>query len=203
MVMVTLIKNNPRKTVFAAENETVKEIMEKNDVSYGNASVALDGGTLSAGEINKTLDQLGVKEKVVISVLAHKDNAASAVIQGSACVITSNMTAEQIKRYAKFHPEALTMYDEDDEPVYAIAYDEKGPGSIDNNGAIFGAATDANGHATITVLLDPTTEDVETKVFEELGRALLNLNDLEDQLLEGISKLDEEEAEIRAKISRV
>lgn len=203
MVKVTLITNNPRKVVMAEETKTVKQIMDENDVNYGNASVSIDGGVLNAGEINKSLSDLGVKEKVVISVLAHKDNAASAVIQGSACIVTSGMTAEQIKRYKKFHPEALVMYDEDDEPVFAMSYDEEGPGSIDNNGAVFGAAVDAEGHATITVLLDPTSENLEELVFDKLGRALLNLNDLEEQLLEGIGKLDEEEAAIRAQIHRM
>lgn len=202
MVKITLISNNPRKVVMAEETKTVKQILEENDVNYGNASVAVDGGTLSAGEINKTLSDLGVKEKAVISALAHKDNAATAVIQGAACVITSSMTAEQIKRYKKFHPESLVMYDEDDDPVFAIGYDEEGPGSIDNNGAVFGAATDAEGHATITVMLDPTNENLEELVFDKLGRALLNLNDLEAQLIEGISKLDEEESAIRAQIRR-
>jgi hypothetical protein len=201
MVKVTLITNNPRKTVFAEETKTVKQILDENDVSYGNAATAVDGATLNAGEINKTLDELGIKEKVVISVLAHKDNAAKATIQGAACVITSSMTPEQIQRYKKFHPESLTMYDEDNEPVYAISYDPEGPGSIDCNGAIFGAATNAEGFATITVVLDPTAEDKQQLVFDKLGRALLNLNDLEKQLLENISDLDEEEAAIRAAIT--
>jgi len=203
MVRVTLVTNNPRKTILAEETKTIKAILEENGVNYTNAATAVDGATLSAGEINKTLAELGVEEKVVISVLAHKDNAAKAVISGSACVVTSAMTAEQIKRYKKFHPEALVMYDEDDEPVFAIGYNDKTPGSIDNNGAVFGPATDAEGHATITVLLDPTKEDVENDVYEKLGRALLNLNDLEEQLIAGIAKLDEEEASIKAKITRV
>ena len=203
MVRVTLVTNNPRKVVLVEETKTVKQILDENNVNYGNAATAVDGATLNAGEINKTLAELGVQEKVVISVLAHKDNAAKATIVGSACVITSAMTADQIKRYKKFHPEALIMYDEDDEPVFGIGYNDNTPGSLDNNGAVFGPSCDAEGHAQITVLMDPTTEDVEQKVYEELGRALLNLNDLEDQLIEGIAKLDEEETAIRAKITRV
>lgn len=202
MVKVTLITNNPRKVVFAEETKTVKEILDENSISYSNAATAVDGGTLGAGEINKTLEQLGVKEKVVISVLAHKDNAVKAVIHGSACIITSAMTPEQIQRYKKFHPESLTMYDEDDDPVYALSFTEDGPGSIDNNGAIYSVATDAEGHATITVVLDPANEDKEALVFDELGRALANLDELETNLLNNIGDLDEEEANIRAKITR-
>lgn len=203
MVRVTLITNNPRKTIPAEETKTVKQILEENDVSYANAATAIDGATLNAGEINKSLQELGVKDKVVISVLAHKDNAAKATINGAACVITSSMTPEQIQRYKKFHPEALTMYDEDDEYVYAIGYDPEGPGSIDNNGAVFGAAKNADGFATITVVLDPTNEDMEQLVFDELGYAIMHLNEMEEYLLDGIEKLDKEETEIKRNITRL
>lgn len=203
MVRVTLVTNNPKKVILAEETKTVKQILEDNDVTYGNAATMLDGAVLNAGEINRTLKDLGVVDKVVISVLAHKDNAAKAVIMGSACVITSGLTAEQIKRYKQFHPEALTMYDDDDEPVFMIGYDEDTPGSINGNGALFGPACDAEGHATITIGLDPACEDKEKEVYEKLGRALLHLDDIEAQLIEGIAKLDEEEAEIKSKITRV
>lgn len=201
MIRVTLITNNPRKTVIAEETKTIKQLLDENDVSYGSAATALDGATLSASEMNKTLAELGVTEKAVVSVLAHKDNAAKAVINGSACVITSTLTAEQIKKYKKFHPEALVLYDED-EPVFAIGYDPEGPGSIDGNGAMFGSAVDSEGHATITVMLDPAEEDLEGLVFDRIGRALLNLKELEDLLLEKVGDIEAEEAEIRAAITR-
>lgn len=203
MVRVTLITNNPRKTVMAEENKTVKQILEENDVNYGNAATAVDGATLSAGEINKTLRELGIEDKVVISVLAHKDNAATATISGSACVIKSDLKLETIKRYKKFHPEALTMYDENDEPLFAISYDPEGPGSLNNNGAVFGATTDPEGYAEITVVLDPSAEDMTELVYEKLGRAILRLTDMEAQLNENVAGLDEEENTIRAKITRV
>ena len=202
MIRITLITNNPRKTVIAEETKTVKQILNENDVSYASAATALDGATLSAAEMNQTLSQLGVTERAVISVLAHKDNAMNAVIQGSACVITSALTAEQIKRFKKYHPEWLTLYEEDD-PIFAIGYDPEGPGSIDGNGAMFGSAADAEGHATITVMLNPAEEDLEKLVSDRIGRALLKLKDLEEMLVDELADLDAEEAAIRAAITRV
>ena len=203
MVKVTLITNNPRKTVFVPETKTVKQILDENEVNYGSAATAVDGATLSAGEINKTLAELGVEDKVVISVLAHKDNAAKATINAAACVITSALKPEQIKRYKKYHPEALQLVDEDDEPVFAIDLDEEGPGSINAYGAVFGAATNAEGYATITIVLDPTNEDKKALIADKFGRALMHLADLEEQLLDKIGELDAEEESILSNIEEV
>jgi len=187
MIKVTLISNNPRQSFMANETNTVKQILDDRDVTYGNAAVSVDGATLNAGEINKSLAELGVEEKVVISVLAHMDNAANVSLAGAAAIITSGLKLDQIKRFKKYRPEALTLYDEDDEPIYAIDFDE-GPGSINKNGAVFGAATNADGYATITVVLDPAEEDKKQLVIDKLGAALLKLNELEN----GLAGLDEE-----------
>ena len=203
MVKVTLITNNPRKTVFVPETKTVKQILDENEVNYGSAATAVDGATLNAGEINKTLAELGVEDKVVISVLAHKDNAAKATINAAACVITSALKPEQIKRYKKYHPEALQLVDEDDEPVFAIDLDEEGPGSINAYGAVFGAATNAEGFATITIVLDPTNEDKKALIADKFGRALMHLADLEEQLLDRLGELDAEEESILSNIEEV
>ena len=192
MIKVTLISNNPRQSFMANEANTVKQILDERDVTYGNAAVSVDGATLNAGEINKSLAELGVEEKVVISVLAHKDNAANVSVAGAAAIITSGLK--------KYRPEALTLYDEDDEPIYAIDYDE-GPGSINRNGAVFGAATNADGYATITVVLDPAEEDKKQLVIDKLGAALLKLNELETGLAGLDEELSAEEAEILSHIT--
>ena len=149
------------------------------------------------------LSRLGVEDKVVISVLAHKDNAAKATINAAACVITSALKPEQIKRYKKYHPEALQLVDEDDEPVFAIDLDEEGPGSINAYGAVFGAATNAEGFATITIVLDPTNEDKKALIADKFGRALMHLADLEEQLLDRLGELDAEEESILSNIEEV
>lgn len=203
MIKVTIVANGGRKSVMAQENETVKQTLEKNDATIGNASVSIDGAVLGAGQINKSYSELGVNDHCVVSVMANKEGAAKATIVGSAAVIASQLTPEQIQRFEQWHPELLTMVDEADDPVYGIAYDENGPGSINANGAVFGSATDAEGHATITVVLDPTSENLEDLVYNKLGGALLKLKELEDSLLEKVGMLDEEETVIRSQITRI
>lgn len=203
MIKVTLVSNNPRISDIVAETMTVRQVLEKHNVGYTNATVSVDGFSLSLGDLDKSLAQLGLTEKTTIAALANKDNACQAVIVGSSCVIKSTLTPEEIKQLKKLHPEALLMSDENGEPVFAIDIDDENPGSINSFGACFGNATSADGKATITILLDPTSENTTDLVYEKLGAALANLDDMETQLAEAIPTLAEEEARVRGMIVKL
>ena len=95
------------------------------------------------------------------------------------------------------------MEDENGDPVFAIDIDEEMPGSINNTGACFGNATSGDGKATITIVLDPAAENTEDLVYDRLGRALMYLKDMEEQLAEALPELDTEEREIRSMITRM
>lgn len=204
MIKVTIVTNNPRISDIVSENSTVRQVLEKHNVNYVNASVAMDGFTLALGDLDKTLAQHGITEKTTISALANKDNAAQAIVVGSACVVKSTMTPEEIKQLKKLHPETLVMYDEETkEPVFALDIDEDAPGSINMNGACFGKATSEDGKATITVVLDPSAEDPMDLVYEKIGKALANLDEMETQIAEVLPSLQEEDRRIRGMISRM
>ena len=201
MIKVTLVTNNPRKTVMVSETKTIREILEENEISLMNAAVSVNGFTLgSPAELDKTLLEHEVTDNATISVLVNKNNAAQAIVVGSACVVKSSLTPDEIKQLKKFHPESLTMTDEDGEPVFAIDIDEETPGSINKYGATFGNATGEDGKATITIVLDPSTENAADLVYEKLGHALALLGELEEGLAEVIPTLAEEERRIRAMI---
>ena len=203
MIKVTLVSNNPRITDIVPETKTVRQLLEEHDIRYTNASVSVDGFALQLGDLDKTLAQLGLTEKCTISALANKDNAAQAVIAGSACIIKSTLTPEEIKQLKKLHPEALKMVDEEGEAVFAVDIDPESPGSINNYGACFGNATSDDGKATITVLLDPTAENTPDLVYEKLGKALSYLDEMEEQIAEVIPQLAEEEARIKGMIVKL
>ena len=203
MIKITLVSNNPRVTDIVAETKTVRQILEDHNVQYANATVSMDGFTLKLGDLDKTLAQLGITEKTTISALANKDNAAQAVIVGSSCVVKSALTPEEIKQLKKLSPESLVMSDEEGEPVFAIDIDEETPGSINNVGACFGKATSVDGKATITTVLDPTSEDPIELVYKNLGTALSYLNEMEEQLAEVIPTLAAKEARVRAMIVKM
>ena len=121
-----------------------------------------------------------------------------AVVRGCACVITSRLTVEEIENYKHYHPDALTMVDEDDKAVFSIDIDEN-PGSLEDRKAVYSNTKTPDGKATITIVLDPDAEDKAELVRKHLGAALLRLEKLEDSLL---SKTDDLKEEMR-KIDRM
>ncbi len=126
-----------------------------------------------------------------------------AVVVGCACVVFSRLTIEELKNYKNYHPEALKMVDEDDKSkvVFTIDIDE-GPGHIFQDEAVFGDAETPDGHATITVLIDPAAEDKPGLIREKFGIALLRLEELEEQLISRMDDLNEEVQKIDGMICR-
>ena len=204
MVKITLITSNPKVVDIVPETMTVREFLEKHEVNYGMSSTSIDGVPLQAGGMDMSMMEHRIEDRTVITCLPNKDNGAQAIVVGSSCVVKSTLTPAEIKRIKKFHPEALVMEDEDGDPVFAIDIDETMPGSINSNGACFGSATSTDGKATITVVLDPAAgENTEQLVYERLGRALMYLRDMEEQIHEVLPDLDNEERDIRSMIIRM
>lgn len=203
MVKITLITNNPKEVDIVPETMTVREFLEKHNVNYGIASTSIDGVPLQAGGMDMSFMEHQIEDRAIVTSLPNKDSGAQAIVVGSSCVVKSTLTPEDIKRIKKFHPEALVMEDEDGDPVFAIDIDETMPGSINNNGACFGGATSTDGKATITIVLDPEAEDTTELVYERLGRALMHLKDMEEQITEALPELETEEREIRSMIVRM
>lgn len=124
------------------------------------------------------------------------------VIMGSACVIISSLTPEDVDRYKNYHPEALTMVDEDDAEVFALDIDN-GPGRLSNEKAVLSRAKSSDGKATITILLNPEEEDKVTLVQKRLGAALLRLEDMEKCLIEKNGKLKSSEEQVKAMLTQI
>lgn len=131
--------------------------------------------------------------------MSEQKKTVKAVISGSSCTITSTLKLKDLKRYEQLHPEALTLWDDDGKRVFEVLLD-KGPGRITKNLAVYGEATNEDGYATITVVLDPAEQDKKEMVFNKMGAALLNLNELESGLRKNLDDLNSEEEEIRAMI---
>ena len=103
------------------------------------------------------------------------------MIMGCACVIISSLTPEEIERIKAYEPKSLTLTRDRDEP-FTIDIDA-GPGCITKENAVYSRVKSTNGKATITILLDPKTEDRTKAVSNEIGASLLKLDELEKQLL--------------------
>ena len=195
MTKVTLITAAGRKSDIFEETKTPKEILEYFDVDYAVATNSLDGVRLDIAGMNKSLRELGVGKECRLSSIVKIDNAAKVVVVGSAAILTSDVKLEDWKRIQKVEPADLTLVDEDtEEVVFRVGIDE-GPGSVNEYGVMFGSTVDKDGKAQATVLLDPAIEDKLGTVRENLGPAVLMLNQLEAEvpgILGDIAKKEEE-----------
>ena len=203
MIRVTLVSNNPRKTVLVPETKTVRQVLNENNISMNGAAVSIGGVTVSSDELDMPLVEHATGDSMTISCLVNKDNAAQAIVVGSACVIKSALTPAEINNIKWLHPEMLTMEDENGEPVFAIDIDESTPGSINDNGAVFGSAESTDGKATITVVIDPEVDDGAALVEKKFGHALLLLDELEKGIAEEMPSLQEEERRIKSMVTRM
>ena len=130
-------------------------------------------------------------------------NGSKAVVMGCACVIFSSLTPDEIKRFKAFHPEALKMKSQDDGMVVFSIDIKNGAGSLLPEAATFSNVTSSDGKATITILLDPDIEDPMDAVKDRLGKPLMNLIEMEEQLMKMLPNLKEEEQKIDAQITRL
>ena len=122
---------------------------------------------------------------------------AKAVVFGCACVIISELTPEDVKRYQLYQPDMLTLADES----YKVDLDDDGPGCICDDRASLSKTTSADGKATITVLLDPENDDKTELVRAKIGPCLVKLDRLENQLLAGLEEITKEEDRANAMIT--
>ena len=110
-------------------------------------------------------------------------------IAGKAIVFTSAVKLDDMKRVAKYKPEALTIK-EDDHQVFCAAVKDK---SVVSKTGIFFDGADEAGYACATLLVD----EVPTKdyVVENFATAVARMNQLEAAVapvLEGIAQTEDE-----------
>lgn len=121
-------------------------------------------------------------------------------ITGTACVITSALKLEDLKLLAKYNPSALTLYEKDEdgnkEPFFSVFVKPGCPGSINENGAVFGKAS-PEGFAQITMIVDaPADADLKEVVAEKCGKGLLKMAKFEEAIPAAVEALKAEKASI-------
>lgn len=130
---------------------------------------------------------------------------AKITVAGQAVVVTSEMKLEDLKTIKKYRPEALTLFQEDEnggkDPIFGIGVG-KGCGDINKYGAEFGSASrDDAKKAQITMCLPEGVENVKEYISDTLGAALLKLNRLEATLPTVIEEIEAEKQQIAANIT--
>lgn len=195
MIKVTIGNNLSRQSVIIDENTTLRTALENNGVDYTVGMTSLDGSTLAAGDLDKTFADFGITEKCYLLNVVKADNAACIKIAGSACVIESAYSLDNIKMLEKYRPKILGLYEEEagkKEEVFRVGTTPKGTGTINVYGAAFGPQASKDGKATITVMIPDGTENTKAWAAEHIGVAILNLNKVEKQFANALTEIEEE-----------
>lgn len=128
-------------------------------------------------------------------------NMAKIQVIGDACVITSTATMEGIKKLEKHCPDALKIYDENDNVVFKVS-STTGEGSVSKYGISFNSTSRTEGgFATVTLNIADVDGDIKDYIADKYGIAITRLTELEDSMDDAISEVDRNIAAIKANIT--
>lgn len=75
MIQVIVGTTTTRNTKNYTADTTLRYILEDNAVDYSVAQVMLDGASLQAGDMDKTLSDMNVTEKCMLVAVVKANNA--------------------------------------------------------------------------------------------------------------------------------
>jgi len=75
MVQIKIVANNSRKTILTDENNTVRQVLDANEINYAVAPVYIDGAPLGVGDHDKSFAELGITEKCLLTAIVKTQNA--------------------------------------------------------------------------------------------------------------------------------
>lgn len=76
MITVTIGNNLNRKDHILESSTTLRDAFDKAGVNYSIGVSSLDGASLLPGDIGKTFDDFGVKDRCFLLNVVKADNAA-------------------------------------------------------------------------------------------------------------------------------
>lgn len=75
MIRVIVGTTTQRSEANYTPDKSLRYILEDNNIDYSTSNVLLDGANIKAGDMDKTLADLGVKEKCMLIAAVKADNA--------------------------------------------------------------------------------------------------------------------------------
>lgn len=127
---------------------------------------------------------------------------AKIIIAGDAMVVESAYTLEEIKTLEKYHPKALTLYDEDGKTEIFKVGTTQGGGNINTYGASFGSYSRNDvKKAVITMEIPYGIDDAVGYVEESIGVSIIHLNKVEAQFAAALADVETKMAIIRSNVT--
>lgn len=75
LVNVKVGTNLNRTNVSVSSDKTIRQILEENEINYATTTIFVDGVTVQLGDMDKTLDELGIGESCYIIAAQKTENA--------------------------------------------------------------------------------------------------------------------------------
>lgn len=75
-IQIKVLSSTTRDTIIVSSDKTPKQVLQDQGIDYSQTTSHLDSAPLSAAEMNKTFDQLGIKESALLACVVKTTNAA-------------------------------------------------------------------------------------------------------------------------------
>ena len=211
ITQIKVMNGSDAEIVSAKSTDSIQAVLDKSGVHFSaNALVQANGAFIARGALSTTTVEDIVNDPEATQLITTEiksqnaaDPEACAVINGSAMVITSTATPEQIKIMKKYRPNALKLYEGEGankKLIFEVDIEE-GPGCINRSGAVYSERTNTNGKATITLNVPDEVDDSKEWAQDKLGVAILHLRKLEKQFAPMLSEVQAEKDAVAAAIS--
>ena len=130
---------------------------------------------------------------------------ANIKILANAFVVTSAIKMEDLKNLRKYHPEQLVQKDaETKDEIFKVGVGAAGAGSVSTFGVVFDSQnTEGLAQVTKTFPVGTATENREKYLIDQVGGAMLALNNFENILDAKVAALGTEVAAIKSGITIV
>ena len=129
------------------------------------------------------------------------EKSAEIHVLGCAAVVVSAVNLEDWKLIEAHSPESLEIKSDGGNTVFRVRTN-CGPGYLAKDCAVFGTPTTADGKATITILLDPDTDDKTGMIQDALADPLMKLIEMEGTVPEIMDKVLRNQKEAATHIIR-
>lgn len=199
MINVTTGNNLSRTSVIVDSSNTLRSVLEQNNIDYTRGMMHLDGASLQPGDLDKTFDDFGITERCYLLNVVKVDNAATIEVLGNALVITSGISLDNIKLVEKYRPQALVLFEGEDNEKQAVFKVSTGSsGSISKYGIVFNSATRDNDKLAVVTITDENIpeEGIQQYLIDKIGTSILSLNKVEAGLNEVVEEILMEQEEI-------
>jgi len=199
------IGNNVKRDAYSIdENTTLRAALEQAGIDYTIGMTSLDGSTLAPGDLDKTFADFGVAEKCYLLNVVKADNAAAIKIAGSACVIESAHTVDEIKQLERFRPNALKLTEDVNgkkEETFCVGVTSKGTGSVGQYGVSFAPTPSASGKAIVTLMIPEGVTDAKKWAADTVSVAIIKLNKVEKQFASALTEVKDEQKAVNDAIT--